>query len=172
MPTLTRPAPGVVVRPAGPADLPALHQLLDRCSPPTLYRRFHGAASVAARRELARITSPHDRHRSWVAVGPDGTVHGTSTLAWGRSGTVEVAFLVEDAQQRRGIGRSLAAAVLAAARASGLATVEAVIQADNVAARSFLRAVAPDVAVRLTGGEAVATISVSGPGAPLLGEVA
>ncbi|HMJ77838.1 MAG TPA: hypothetical protein VK507_17795, partial [Iamia sp.] len=78
MQTLTHPA-GIDVRPAGHPDLPALHDLLERCSPETLYRRFHGVAGAGARRELERIAAPTDRHRSWVAVGPDGVVHGTGT---------------------------------------------------------------------------------------------
>jgi GNAT superfamily N-acetyltransferase len=159
MQTLTHAA-GIEVRPARRTDLPALKALLGRCSPETLYRRFHGVAGAGARRELERIAAPTDRHRSWVAVGSDDVVHGTGTLARGRNGTVEVAFVVEDAQRRRGIGRALVAAARAEARRAGLVTVDATIQGDNVAATHFLRAVVPGVALRFVDGDMVATLPV------------
>ncbi len=175
MQTLTPPA-GIDVRPARRPDLPALHDLFGRCSAETLHRRFHGVLGSGARRELERIAAPTDRHRSWVAVGPSGAIHGTATLAWGRDGRAEVAFVVEDACRRRGIGRALVAAALAEARAAGLATVDASIQGDNVPATLFLRAVAPQRRVRYDGGDVVATIPVAGASAPALhphlGEVA
>ena len=159
MQTLTRAA-GIEVRPARRTDLPALQALLGRCSPATLHRRFHGVAGAGALRELERIAAPTDRHRSWVAVGSDGAIHGTGTLAWGPTGTVEVAFVVEDAQRRRGIGRDLVDAARTEARRAGLVTVTATIQGDNVAATHFLRAVVPGVAVRFADGDLVATLPV------------
>jgi GNAT superfamily N-acetyltransferase len=142
---------GVTIRCAQPADLAALEHLVDRCSDTALYRRFHGAAGPYVRREIARIAAPTPTHRSWVAADPGG-VHGTATLAWGRSGTVEAAFLVEDAWRRRGIGSGLFAAVVHEARAAGVPTVAATVQADNEPALRFLRAVAPGARLRFAGG--------------------
>ena len=158
--TLTAPA-GISVRPARPSDLPALRDLFDRCSPETLYKRFHGVAGLTTRREMDRIASPTPTHRSWVAVGPDGAVHGTATLAWGRAGEVEVAFLVEDGHRRRGIGRALVAAAGREAAARGVPEVRAVIQGDNVGASRFLRAVVPDVSLRFADGMTVGSIPVA-----------
>lgn len=136
---------GITVRRAVPGDLAALVGCADRCSELTLYRRFHGTAGPAIRRELWRIAAPTPEHRSWVAVGPGGDIHGTASLAWGRSGTVEAGFLVEDAWFRRGIGRRLFAAVAAEARSARVATVLVTIQAENTRALRFLRAMVPDV---------------------------
>jgi GNAT superfamily N-acetyltransferase len=155
-------SPRVTVREAVPADLPELVACVERCSDLTLYRRFHGAAGPAVRRELRRIATPTADHRSWVATGPDGTILGTASLAWGRDGTVEAGFLVEDGWFRRGIGRLLFSAVAAAARASRVATVRVTIQAENTRALRFLRAMVPGVRPVFAGdGIVEATIGVA-----------
>jgi GNAT superfamily N-acetyltransferase len=144
------------VRPATPDDRDGLAAFVDRCSAETLYRRFHGAAGTGLlRHELDRVAHPNRAHRSWVAVSCFGQIRGTATLAWGRTGTVEAAFLVEDAWARRGVGRLLWAAVAAEARRAGLTTVLATVQADNDRAVRFLRGVAPGARSRFVGGAEV-----------------
>ena len=152
---------GITVRPAVPADLPALIASVDRCSDLTVYRRFHGVAGPAVRRELQRIATPTPDHRSWVAVDPGGGIHGTASLARGRDGTVEAAFLVEDAWFRRGIGRMLFAAVAAGAWRTRVAMVTVTIQAENTRALRFLRAMVPGVRPAFVGdGIVEATVDV------------
>lgn len=141
-----------VVRPTEPADLARLEALVARCSDATLYRRFHGAGRRPIGRELERIATSTASHRSWVAVTHDGAARGTATLAWGRSGTVEAAFLVEDEWFRRGIGRSLYAALAAGAARAGVPAVVASLQADNERAIRFLRSVSSDVRPNYVGG--------------------
>lgn len=149
---MTVPGPSTPreVRPARPGDLPALTALTERCSFDTLYRRFHGATGTPLRRELARAATAADGHRSWVAVA-DGEVRGIATLAQGRSGDVEVAFLVEDGWQRRGLGRALARRLRAEASGAGHRDLVAMVQADNDRAIRFVRAVAPGTSVRFDG---------------------
>lgn len=158
--SLTTAAPAV--RHAGPGDLDALIRLVERCSDGTVRRRFHGAAPRPIRRELVRIAHPTDAHRSWVAVA-GGDVRGTATLAWGRDGTVEAAFLVEDAWFRRGIGRALFAALTAEARRAAAPAVVALVQSDNERAARFLRAMAPGASHTLSGPELAVTIPVGRP---------
>jgi L-amino acid N-acyltransferase YncA len=159
----------LTIRRARPSDLAALADLVARCSEATLYRRFHGVAGLHIRRETARIAAPTPAHRSFVAVGPGGDIHGSATLAWARSGTVEVAFLVEDAWFRRGVGRALHAALVREARVAGVATVTATIQADNERALRFLRAVAPHARPRFVGdGEVEVRVPVPALAAPWL----
>jgi RimJ/RimL family protein N-acetyltransferase len=133
-----------VVRPARADDREALSAMAERASNDTLWRRFHGAGRRVVERELDRIAHPTDAHRSWVALSPDGAIHGTATLARGRDGTVEAAFLVEDAWFRRGIGRTLFAAIALEARRSGVHEVVARVQADNERAIRFLRRLRAD----------------------------
>lgn len=150
------------VRPARPADQSALDAFIERCSRDTLYRRFHALAPRPIRREVQRMAHPTATHRSWVAAAPDGAVHAVATLAWGRAGDVHVAFVVEDAWFRRGLGRALFGTMARAAERSGVGAVTATIQADNHRAVDFLRAVAPGVRPRFVGaGEVEATIPVA-----------
>lgn len=144
-------APALRVRPARPADRPALEALLERSSHESRYRRFHGVMGAAVRRELDRIAHPSAVHRSWVA--DDGTaLRGTATLAWGSDGVVEAAFLVEDDWFRRGVGRALFVEVAREAVRAGVPAVTAYVQADNVAARRFFRSVAPGASTTFVGG--------------------
>jgi len=141
----------ISIRVAEPADLAQLEAFLDRCSVETQYRRFHGAVGPAVRRELERIATPVDTHRSWVAT--DGTeIHGTATLATGSDGSVEAAFLVEDAWFRRGVGRRLFGALAREARTADVDAVTAWVQADNETARRFLRSMSPGAQTTFAGG--------------------
>jgi GNAT superfamily N-acetyltransferase len=130
-----------VVRPARAEDRRALRAMAERASDDTLWRRFHGGGRRVVDRELDRIVHPTDDHRSWVALSPDGAIHGTATLARGRDGTVEAAFLVEDGWFRRGIGRTLLTALVVEASHAGIDQLIARVQADNERAIRFLRGV-------------------------------
>jgi GNAT superfamily N-acetyltransferase len=145
------PFAGMTIRPSTPGDEPALHALVDRCSPGTLVRRFHGGGVGPAHREMGRVASRTPTHRSWVAEA-GGVIHGAGTLAWARPGaaSAEAAFLVEDAWFRRGVGRGLYAAMAAEARREGIA-VTASVQADNERAIRFLVGVAPGARPRYAG---------------------
>jgi GNAT superfamily N-acetyltransferase len=95
-----------------------------------------------------------------------GEIHGVGTMAWGRPGapSAEVAFLVEDAWFRRGVGRSLYAAMAAEARRAGV-TVTASLQADNERAIRFLVGVAPGARPRYAGD---GLVEVTFPAAPVV----
>ena len=153
----------VTIRPTRPGDLASLLALLDRCSPETRYRRFHASTLEPMRDEMARVAADEGGRRSWVAVGPDGALRGTGTLAWPPGGEPEAALLVEDGWFRRGIGRALVRALAAAARRAGAADVVAWVQADNLRAVRFLRAVAPGARLAFDGGELVVRLPVAGP---------
>ncbi|HEY7073336.1 MAG TPA: GNAT family N-acetyltransferase [Acidimicrobiales bacterium] len=160
METTSTPLPvSLSVRPSGPGDRERLDAFVDRCSPATLYRRFHGAGERPARREMARVAAPSATHRSWVAVSPGGDIRGVATLAWGPTAagaaedtvTVEAAFMVEDDWARRGVGRMLFAALVDESRRERLPGLRATVQADNERAVRFLLAVAPGARSRYAG---------------------
>jgi GNAT superfamily N-acetyltransferase len=160
----------VRVRRTRPTDIGELHAFAGRCSSETLFRRFHGAAEHAVRRELERVATSTPLHRSWVAVtersgmDPDAhAIHGSATLAWGVGDVVEAAFLVEDAWFRRGIGRRLFQALAIEAEASGVDAVRATIQPDNRRAVRFVTAVAPAARMAFADGLLEATIPIIGP---------
>ncbi|MGH9227447.1 MAG: GNAT family N-acetyltransferase [Acidimicrobiales bacterium] len=141
----------MLLRASRPDDIERLRAFIARCSPETLYRRFHGAGEPAIEHELTRIAAAADDHRSWVVVD-GGEVRGTASLARSRSGATEMALLVEDLWFRRGIGRALVGELTAHAELTGLDTVTAWIQADNERAVRFIRAVAPQASIHFVGG--------------------
>lgn len=141
----------MLLRASRGGDLESLGAFIARCSPETLYRRFHGTGPRAIDRELSRIATSTDNHRSWVVVD-EGEVRGTASLARSRSGAAEMSVVVEDRWFRRGIGRALIGAIKAHAELAGLETITAMVQADNERAVRFIRAVAPGSTIRFVGG--------------------
>lgn len=148
------------VRAARPADLAALERFLARCSPDTLYRRFHGVAGALAHEELHRTAHPSATHRAVVAI-EGGEIHGIGTLAFGRDGEAEIAFVVEDGWMRRGVGRILARGVVREARRLRVPRLVAYVQPDNGRARDFFRSIAPGATVRLEDRELIVDIPLA-----------
>lgn len=130
------------VRLAEPLDEQGVAELVGRCSDEALYRRFHGAAKAALRRELRRITEQSAGYPSWVAVA-GGDIRGVASLALLADGGAEVALLVEDAWQRQGVGRALLRSVARHATRRGVREIGAQVLGDNVPALRFFAAVAP-----------------------------
>jgi GNAT superfamily N-acetyltransferase len=154
----------VVVRPARSTDRSALTSMVERTSDAALWRRFHGAGRRFVERELDRVVQPTDAHRSWVALTADAEIHGTATLATGRDGTTEAAFLVEDAWQRQGLGRMLYAAMAIEAATTGIAQVIGRVQADNERAIRFLRSLGVGARAEFVGdGEVEVVVPVPPP---------
>lgn len=136
VPATTAPVPqGVVLRPAGPADLAAATAMHERCSAQSLARRYHGPPEDADR-YLPHLLAPH-HGRSLAAWCADGRLVGLGHLLWDGD-EAEVALLVEDARQRRGIGSALLSELLVLAALSGRRTVYAVTRpADTAMVRTM-----------------------------------
>ncbi|MCQ4040564.1 GNAT family N-acetyltransferase [Streptantibioticus rubrisoli] len=118
----------ITVRRASPADLPAARAMHDRCSPTTLSRRYHGPTGDATR-YLGHLLSP--RHGRTLAVETaSGRLVALGHLLWDGDET-EVALLVEDEWQGRGIGAELLRRLVALARETGCGGVYAVTKSAN-----------------------------------------
>ena len=124
------------MRPIRPDDEPRLVELFHRLSPRTVYQRFfraydrlpdhwyHRFAHVDYRARLALVAEQQG------AGGP--LLHAVARYEPGEAdGTTEVAIVVEDAWQHRGLGTLLLDALLAAAEARGLRQFTADVLADN-----------------------------------------
>ena len=124
------------LRPIRPDDEPRLVELFHRLSPRTVYQRFfraydrlpdhwyHRFAHVDYRTRLALVAERQE------AGGP--LLHAVARYEPGEAdGTTEIAILVEDAWQHRGLGTLLLDALLAAAEARGLRRFTADVLADN-----------------------------------------
>jgi GNAT superfamily N-acetyltransferase len=128
----------VRIAPLVPAHRPALLAMLRRCSPATLFHRFHGVTDGVPYAE--RLVADRG-HRSLTAWAGDDCV-GLATLAGGAGGH-ELGVLVEDAWQRRRVGTALVAGLLGSARAGGVGELVADVLAEDAFVLASLRRLGP-----------------------------
>jgi len=126
----------ITVRRADTRDLRAAKAMHQRCSDRTLGMRYHGPVGDTDR-YLNHLLSP--RHGRTLAVQTaSGRIVGLGHLLWDGDET-EVALLVEDSWQRRGIGGELLGRLVAMAAETGCASVYAVTQASNTGMVAAMR---------------------------------
>ncbi|MEU5212870.1 GNAT family N-acetyltransferase [Streptomyces sp. NPDC020742] len=118
----------ITVRRADPSDLAAAREMHDRCSPKTLALRYHGPVGDADR-YLAHLLSPRFG-RTLAVETASGRLVALGHLLWDGDET-EVALLVEDAWQQRGIGAELLRRLVAMAAETRCESVYAITQASN-----------------------------------------
>jgi RimJ/RimL family protein N-acetyltransferase len=123
----------LLIRPAAADDLAAVRSLHER-GVTAARRRYLGNVPSDAR--LARLLEP-DGGVTLLALDGDEVVAMANLVAEGDLG--EVALLVEDGWQRRGIGTALLRRLLAYADRAGFAVVVAHAAAENVAILRTLR---------------------------------
>nr|WP_246076692.1 GNAT family N-acetyltransferase [Amycolatopsis cihanbeyliensis] len=107
----------LVLRAGGPGDADAVRALHARCSPETLFLRYHTGMRTIPRRWSQRLLMPPRGMSVLARHGRDVVALG-QLIAQGKERIAEVSLLVEDAWQRKGIGGGLLSrlAVLAAGR--------------------------------------------------------
>ncbi|WP_030736465.1 GNAT family N-acetyltransferase [Streptomyces griseus] len=127
----------ITVRRADRGDLAAARAMHDRCSPDTLGLRYHGPVKDADR-YLDHLLSPRFG-RTLAVRTASGRVVALGHLLWDGDET-EVALLVEDEWQRRGIGSELLARLVAMAGEAGCDSVYAVTQSRNTGMVAAMRA--------------------------------
>ncbi|NUW41624.1 GNAT family N-acetyltransferase [Nonomuraea rhodomycinica] len=127
----------VVIRPLTSIYREAVRDLHDRCSPEARRFRYFTSMPALPPRMFDKLCD-RSRGHSLVA-GHDGQVVAMANLMFGSDpGTVEMAFLVEDRWQGRGLGSALARALIRAARDLGYAEVRATMLSDNVRMRRLM----------------------------------
>lgn len=127
----------ITVRRADAADHEAAKAMHERCSPRTLSMRYHGPVGDADR-YLNHLLSPRFG-RTLAVQTASGRIVGLGHLLWDGDET-EVALLVEDEWQRRGIGGELLGQLVAMAVEAGCESVYAVTQASNTGMVAAMRA--------------------------------
>jgi acyl-CoA synthetase (NDP forming)/RimJ/RimL family protein N-acetyltransferase len=121
----------VHLRPIRPDDADELQAMHARLSEQTRYFRFFGAYPTIPPRDLERFTNvDYDRRAAIVAVLGDNLV-GVARYEGLSGDTAEVAFVIEDAHQGRGLGPVLLEHLAAAARERGITHFEADVLPDN-----------------------------------------
>jgi RimJ/RimL family protein N-acetyltransferase len=125
----------VRMRPIAPGDAPRLVALYERLSRDTRYHRFFSVmrrlppdwarflANVDYRTRLALVVEAPEDADALIAVG--------RYEPGGAPDTAEVAFVVEDAWQGRGMGTVLFGEVMRAAAENGIGRFRAWVLADN-----------------------------------------
>lgn len=126
----------ITVRRADTRDVEAARAMHERCSARTLKLRYHGPVGDADR-YLNHLLSP--RYGRTLAVQTaSGRIVGLGHLLWDGDET-EVALLVEDTWQRRGVGAELLSRLVAMAVEAGCSSVYAVTQASNTGMVAAMR---------------------------------
>ncbi len=133
---LLRDGQGVVLRMAAPADVPAVEQLLGRVSRESLRMRFMGGVSQVPRRFVEELCGNDVRDRACllatIGEGPEERVVGFGNyVSLGVHDTAEVAFLVEDAFQGRGISTLLLERLAGIAAGVGFVAFDAEVLFEN-----------------------------------------
>ncbi|MFC8090094.1 GNAT family N-acetyltransferase [Streptomyces sp. NPDC057301] len=127
----------ITVRRADTGDVRAAKEMHERCSTRTLGMRYHGPVGDADR-YLNHLLSP--RFGRTIAVQTaSGRIVGLGHLLWDGDET-EVALLVEDTWQRRGIGSELLRRLVGMAVEAGCESVYAVTQSSNTGMVAAMRA--------------------------------
>ena len=137
----------VWIRLARPGDADAVAAMHERCSEQSLYRRY--LTGVGEWRELAlrRLSGGH-RGATLVAMSEEGAIVGLGHVfpdaSEGDVHTAEIAVIVEDAYQGRGIGTRLIRHMLELAERLGFTDVVGTVLAENTGMQRVLDATGLD----------------------------
>ncbi|MEU9735343.1 GNAT family N-acetyltransferase [Streptomyces sp. NPDC048002] len=153
----------ITVRRADTDDVDAAKAMHERCSAHTLSRRYHGPVGDADR-YLNHLLSP--RYGRTLAVQTaSGRIVGLGHLLWDGDET-EVALIVEDAWQRRGIGAELLRRLVALAAEADCDSVYAVTQASNTGMVAAMRGLGLPLDYQIEEGTLVITARIAPVGQP------
>jgi GNAT superfamily N-acetyltransferase len=145
----------VTSRPMRDDDGERILRLFDRLSPETRYRRFFSPITKLDERMLADLVGvDHEQREAFVALVDDEII---GVARYDRRhddpATAEIAVVVEDAWQGKGVGRYLMKRLGVEADRRGITRLTADVLPSNEAPVKLARAVAPMVEVTFSGGE-------------------
>jgi RimJ/RimL family protein N-acetyltransferase len=132
------------LRPIRPDDQEKMLALFYRLSMHTVYLRFHHVLKHMSEEEVGRFCTV-DYDDSFALVGTVGEDDEEKIVAVGRyarigtSDRAEVAFVVEDSYQGKGIATHLLQQLASAARKCGITVFEAEVLAENSEMMKVLR---------------------------------
>ena len=155
---------GPLIRPMTPADRPALTDFPDRVSAGSANFRFHGSLTMLTDKTLDLLLDLVDGQREAITAVDDRGIAGVARFARDdlNPATAEVAILVADDWQHRGLARQLLRPLAQRARSAGIERFRAEIQTDNTVARRFFLGLTPTASEQHRNGDVVVLINVAG----------
>jgi GNAT superfamily N-acetyltransferase len=123
----------VSIRVATPWDVERLRAMFSRASPETIYRRFHIPYPDVPERTLALMLDVEDHYdrESLVAVAEGEIVGHAMYVRGGDGGEAEMAIIVEDGWQSKGVGQLLLSELAEKARLRGVETFTGEVLGEN-----------------------------------------
>jgi acetyltransferase len=132
----------VTVRPISPDDAPRLQALFGRLSPSTVYLRFLEYRKELTHEQAARLASvDYQKQMALVATREEEDIIAVARYAVTQPGApyhAEVAIVVEDQYQGRGLGALLLRWLLAYARMHDVRTIHATVHPNNTQILRFI----------------------------------
>jgi GNAT superfamily N-acetyltransferase len=135
-------------------DAEALRRLFFRLSPSSVYYRFFQSVRAPSDAALHHLASVDHLRREAIAAVASGEIVGVARyerMADDPS-RAEVAIVVEDGWQGRGLGKLLLSTLAVKARQAGVTTFTATVLGDNRRMLSLARALAPATRARFEEG--------------------
>jgi ribosomal protein S18 acetylase RimI-like enzyme len=128
-----QPFPELVMRPVDPADVDAIVATHRRLSPQSIYRRFFTLMPDPASLVMHHLALvDHRDHEALVVLDGDQVV---AVAQWDRAQEhpeeADVAIVVDEAWQHRGLGTALMRALAGDAHRHGVDTLTASVLSDN-----------------------------------------
>lgn len=122
----------VHIRPVTPDDADRVRRFHERQSREAIYFRYFTPMPVLADREIERLTRvDHQNRMAFVALLADDIIGMASYDIWRERNEGEVAFIVDESQQGRGLATVLLEYLIVAARENGLAALSAQVLPTN-----------------------------------------
>jgi ribosomal protein S18 acetylase RimI-like enzyme len=146
--------PTIVVRPLANRDVETVATVFGRLGDESRRRRFNAAKPCLSDTDLADLARVDATHHTLVAhVVGDPRPAALAQLVRTSRESAEIAFVVADEHQHRGIGSALTRMLLDDARAAGIREITALASGENRAALALIRRSASILEVRLDGPE-------------------
>lgn len=146
--------PTIVVRPLANGDVDTVAAVFGRLGDESRRQRFNAPKPCLSEGDLARLARIDGTHHALVAhVVGDPRPAALAQLVRTTRESAEIAFVVADEHQHRGIGSALTRLLLDDARAAGITEITAQASGENRAALALIRRSARILEVRLEGPE-------------------
>ena len=129
----------LLVRSARPDDQLAILRMHARCSIETLRRRFLSPTPVLHSALIHHLIADSTGEAEALVVCAGNEIVAVGTIAFHGQARAELALLVQDAWQNRGVGAALATALLEVAESHGVRELTADVLADNVPMRRLIQ---------------------------------